>query len=336
MNIPPEIFEKDLTDPEFRVLSSLYHVANGRGIANLTLEELGDITRKSRETLRRSIRSLEEHGFIETIRKKRNYGKYHRNVYQLTIVPEYQSPCPNNEASTESVQEESPCLNNEASTDSYIANKLTSTNSVVNTSYLLQVRTSAHEGKEIKVGRWSLDEDDNLGSVGLFEEELLEKVTPKKVSKSDPRTRNQRPDYEWTGFDVAAEFGDKLRRHFPEMPRLINTRNLGMVLTKYRKELNTNALVELELVKIFFADEKNLSYVARNPDKAMGVFLNLFKSRLADAMERLSMSAPQRSHVPQVDSETQFLYASDGTRFENNLVGRKALQLHEERLARNV
>jgi hypothetical protein len=336
VNIPVEIFEKDLTPAEFRVIVSLYHVADGRGVANILQDELSELTKYSPEHLRRTIRSLESRELVVTTRKKRNFGKYHRNVYQLVVVPEYVSPSHTQVGSTKSLPEKSPSHTQVGSTYNCITNKLTSTNPVINTSYLLHVRTSAHEGKEIKVGKWNWDEDENLGGVGLFEEEIAQKNSPKKPSKSDARTRNQRPDYEWTPFDTAAEFGELLHQKFPDMPRLINTRNLGMILSKYRRELNTTALVELELIKIFFADERNLAYVARNPKKAMGVFLNLFKSRLSDVFERLVCRPLSVIMSPKLTGTPSFLYATDGIKFENNLVGRKALQLHEERLARNV
>jgi hypothetical protein len=196
------------------------------------------------------------------------------------------------------------------------------------------VREAHNEPKEVLVGNWKKNwDDDNLGSVGLFDEELLEKVEPQKINKRDPRTRSQRPDYEWTPQDTAAELGVKLRQRFPELPPLINTRNLSIVLAKYRKDLGTTALVELELIKMFLADEKNLSYVARNPQKALGAFLTTFKTRLSDAMERLNLSAPTRSTDNDVDIDSDFLYATDGTRFENTLVGRKAFERYTERMA---
>lgn len=327
-----EITQKDLTPAEFRVLVSLYQVANGRGIANVSQEELCDLVRYRERSVRDALRGLEGHGLLETIRKKRNFGKYHRNVYQLVVVPRYEElPAP--QRRLEEISENSPPAPQRRSTDSYITSKLTNTNSLVNTPYLLKVRT-AHQGKEIRVGKWT--DDDDIGGVGLFEEEVQEKFVPKNPNKRDPRTRHQRPNHEWTPADSAAEFGDRLRKQFPGLPQLVNTRTLAMILAKYRKELGTTSLVELDLVNRFFADEKNLSYVARVPEKAMGAFLTLFKTKLPDALESLGMSTPQRGSANQVDRESNFIYASDGMKFENNLVGRKALQLHEERLARSV
>ena len=332
MEIPVEIFDKDLKRSELKVIRAMYQASNGRGVVESSMDELCESTGYHRDTVRVSLRALEGLGLVITSRKKRNYGKYHRNVYQLTVVPEYVSPCRKNPA-LEDLEDQSPCRKNPASTASNVASKLISNSSFVNTSYLQKVRTRAHQGKEMKM--WK-DEDDSIGGVGLFEEEVQEKFAPKKMSKRDPRTRRQRPDYEWTTRDTAAEFSDRLRKHFPELPPLVNTRNLGAVLAKYRKELGTNALVELELIDMFFADEKNLSYVARVPAKAMGAFLTLFKSRLDDALDRLSMRTTQRGDANQVDRDSSFIYSSDGIKFENNLVGRKALELHEERLARNV
>jgi hypothetical protein len=335
VNLPPEIFKQDLTDVEFRVLASLYHVANGRGIADISQEELGELTGRSRDTLRLAIRSLESRDLLQTTRKKRNFGKLHRNVYQLLVVPEYVSPCLTDKASTGLPAEESPCLTDKASTDDYIASSRLTTSSLLNTSYLVKVGY-AHKPKreEPQMGKWNKSwDDDNLGSVGLFDEELLDKVPSAKINKRDPRTRNQRPEHDWTTLDTAAEYADRLRRKFPQLPSLVSTRNLSIILSKYRKELSTTALVELELIRIFFEDEKNLTYVARTPGKAMGAYLNLFKSRLSDALDRLDMAQPQRNTDTEVALDSDFTYASDGTKFENTLVGRKALQRHEERVA---
>lgn len=332
MEIPVEIFDKDLKRSELKVIRAMYQASNGRGVVNSSMEELSEGTGYSRETIRQALRSLETQGLVLTTRKKRNFGKYHWNSYQLLVIPEYLSPCQENLA-WQDENDPSPCQENLASTASSVTSKLVSNSSFVNTSYLQKVRTRAHQGKEMEM--WK-DEDDSIGGVGLFEEEVQKKLAPKKMPRRDPRTRRQRPDYEWTTRDTAAEFSERLRKHFPELPPLVNTRNLGAVLAKYRKDLGTNALVELELIDMFFADEKNLSYVARVPAKAMGAFLTLFKSRLDDALDRLSMSTTQRGDANQVDRDSSFIYSSDGIKFENNLVGRKALELHEGRLARNV
>lgn len=337
MEVPKEIFEKELTAAEFKVISAMYRLADRSGVVDASMEDIGVWTKYKREMIRRCVRSLESHGLITTRRKRRNFNKYHGNVYQLILAVESPNLCLQSEALDpvqEPVMEKTQCLQSEASTHDCIAVNRLTTSSVINTSYLLQVREAHNEPKEVLVGNWKKNwDDDNLGSVGLFDEELLEKVEPQKINKRDPRTRSQRPDYEWTPQDTAAELGVKLRQRFPELPPLINTRNLSIVLAKYRKDLGTTALVELELIKMFLADEKNLSYVARNPQKALGAFLTTFKTRLSDAMERLNLSAPTRSTDNDVDIDSDFLYATDGTRFENTLVGRKAFERYTERMA---
>lgn len=338
MNIPPEIFEKDLTAGEFKVVIAMYKLADRSGVVDASMDDLGVLTKYKREMLRRCVRSLEAHGLITTRRKKRNFNKYHGNVYRLTFVVEPPNLRLQSEALEpvqEPIIEKNQCLQSEASTDDCIASNRLTTNSLINTSYLLKVGF-AHQSKRKTLPMKNRNknwDDDEIGGVGLFEDEILAKVEPKKVNKRDPRTRNSRPDYEWTAQDTAAEFGNRLRLQFPGLPPLINTGQLSVILAKYRKELATTALVELELIKIFFENEKNVTYVARQPDKAMGAFLTLFKSRLSDAMERLSMSQPQRNTDNEVARDSDYVYASDGTKFENTLVGRKALQRHEERVA---
>jgi hypothetical protein len=336
VKLPPEIFEKDLTAGEFKVVIAMYQLADRSGVVDASMDDLGVLTKYKREMLRRCVRSLEAHGLITTRRKRRNFNKYHGNVYRLTFVVEPPNLRLQSEA-LEPVQEPSlekdQCLQSEASTAVCIASNRLTTSFVLNTSYLIREGSQKLQEKEEPMSKWKKSwDEDNLGSVGLFDEELLEKVEPKTVNKRDPRTRLFRPTHEWTSADVSAEFGDQLRRRFPQLPALINTQKLAMILAKYRRELSTTALVELELIKMFFEDEKKVTYIARNPEKAMGTYLNMFKSRLSDVMDRLDMPQPQRNTDNEVARDSDYVYASDGTKFENTLVGRKALQRHEERL----
>jgi hypothetical protein len=85
MNLPPEFFATELTATEFKVVVSLYHLSGPEWLVEATTDELGVLTGYSAESLRRAFRGLEKAGLLDTVRTKRNFGKWSKNRYQLVL-----------------------------------------------------------------------------------------------------------------------------------------------------------------------------------------------------------------------------------------------------------
>ncbi|CAB5219684.1 hypothetical protein UFOVP221_115 [uncultured Caudovirales phage] len=331
MQLPSEFFSSELTPTEFRIVIGMYHLSNSTGKVEVTMDELTLLTGFGREAIRRAIRKVEGLGLLETTRTKRNLGKYHKNTYQFLL------PCLQPEASTEEpslspeASELPPCLPPEASTAGEVTGGtsttvVTSNTSTRNTSYFL-VRASGATREEIVVPRWNPDEDEGLAGVGLFDDDV-QKDAP-KADKRDSKTRNRRPRAEWTPNDVATEFSQRLGRKLPYTAGMVNVGKIRGALASYRKNYRTNADIEIALMDMFFDDERILQTVDKDPSKAPTIYLGMFKSHLSKALEQLGHS----TEASPVDDDTpEFVYASDGRRFDNTIVGRKLIERHEQRL----
>jgi hypothetical protein len=185
------------------------------------------------------------------------------------------------------------------------------------------------------MGNWQ-DDDAQLSGFGLFDNEIKEKNTP-RVKKNDPATRNKRPRSEWTTMDVAAEFEARVRSLMPVMPgKAFSVKDLSGALAKQRRTSNVNAVIELELMDMFFEDPWVQHEGRQSPGFIMGRFLKSFTIRYGQALKNLHMDATE---APEDVSEMvapveDFVYASDGRRFDNSMPGRKALERHEAELRR--
>lgn len=335
MNLPSEFFATPLGHPEFRLAISLYHLSSRTLTVDATMEELSILTGMGQESLRRALRGLEDAGLVATTRTKRNFGKWSKNVYQLVL------PSLENE-----VLPTSPPLENEGSTHGQVVprelNSLSSTDNQVsnanNTSYYLVNAGGVNAKEKIVVSRWSPDDDDGIAGVGLFEDEIQDGKPKPKADKRQSKTRGQRPESEWTTNDIAAEFSHQLGRRFPYTPGLVNTSALRGALSKYRAQYSTTPEVEMELMRMFFEDDRNLKNADTEAHRIHGRYLNTFKTDLAKAYERLGLEHTSRLlntdlDTPVVAAETQveYIYASDGRRFANTVFGRRAMEAHEER-----
>ena len=210
---------------------------------------------------------------------------------------------------------------------SHIVNKPLVPNSQ-DSNQLKDIRNVTVSMKEIKVpmGRYE-DDSDNLAGFGLVEERDAPQT---RVRKSDPKTRGKRPEHEWTPMDVAAEFSYRVGKRYPLLPGTVNVRQLSGALSKFRKQYNTTALIELELLRLFLADERNFEQIGDEAPFLYKKYLASFGKKMNQARENLGLTkvnAPVDTSV-----KTGILTASDGRVFQNSLSGRAQLERYEKRI----
>lgn len=333
--LPAEFFDKDISHPEFRLVVSMYHLGGATRLVDATMGELEVLTGMKPESLRRALRGLEEHGLVKTTRTKRDFGKFHKNKYELVL------PSLKNEGSPQK-----PSLENEGSTHGQVV-PLSSNSKVGNTdkpvsntrstTYFLVSATGAHKGEDMVMWK-DTSGDDNIAGFGLFEEEMQGGQPKPKADRRKASTRGQRPESEWTANDVAAEFAYQLGRRFPYTPGLVNVNAIRGALLKYRSQYNTTPEVEMELMRMFFQDEHNLKNADENASRIHGKYLNMFKTHLSKAYDALGMDMNLRVSVEMVANspEPGYVYASDGRRFESTVLGHKSLARYEQRLKGQV
>jgi hypothetical protein len=270
------------------------------GEIHLTMNELSELTGSSRTTLWRYLVALQDVGIIETRRTKRNYGKLFKNVYKII------------ETSTAS-----------PSDNTVVDNQVTEIIKVKNTSYSLW--GFAPEGE--KMNRWS--DDDDIGGFGLLEGEVPASQKPKPTSKRDTKTRNQRPQDQWTPNDVAAEFSSQLYSRIRGIPGLLNVNKLAPILGKYRKDYGTTALLELEVMAMMMGDDRRLADVKKDPANAWRIFLRMLATHGKKAKDNL-----EEPSAVDIVEEVEYIVASDGRKFDNSMPGRAAVERYEEKLRR--
>jgi hypothetical protein len=214
------------------------------------------------------------------------------------------------------------------SRNSHIANKPLVPNS--QSSYKLKDFESEIQLKEIQVPmrKYSDDDGDNLAGFGLVEP----KDAPQpKIRKSDPKTRGRRPEHEWTAMDVAAEFSYQVGRKYPLLPGTVSVKSLSGALAKFRKQYETTALIELELLRLFMADENNFKNIGDEAPFLYKMFLASFGKKMNQARENLGLN----KITAKLDTSptSARLSASDGRTFQNSISGRAQLERHEKRLS---
>jgi hypothetical protein len=182
--------------------------------------------------------------------------------------------------------------------------------------------------KEIRVPmrKWE-DDSDSLAGFGLVEERDAVQPT---IRKSDPKTRGKRPEHEWTPMDVAAEFSYRVGKRYPLLPGTVNVRQLSGALSKFRKQYQTTALVELELLKLFMADERNFQNIGDEAPFLYKMYLASFGKKMNQARENLGLNKVNAKVDTSVKVST--LAASDGKVFQNSLSGRAQLERYEKKL----
>lgn len=325
-----EKFFTPLSAAEYRLLDVLCTLSVD-AVAEASMEELARYSQCSEESVRRALRGLEKVSLIETTRSKRNLGKYSYSSYKL-LSPSHKSVGSQQSPPHKNVDQ--PSHKNVGSTADIQV--VTSTNNKKkNTTYSFKGADAPSEVKKgtIKlVNRWQ-DDDSNLAGFGLFESEVKERHTT-KVSKRNPATRTSRTKADWTPQDVAAEFDAKLRGRLPVMPQPINTQEIAAVIGKYRKNSGSNALIELEIMKMFFEDswldkaiqDNQIGWIQKR-------FLKALSLNFVQATKNLNMSVASTPDETEVEVE-DFVYASDGRQFDNSMPGRRAMERYEEKLRR--
>lgn len=300
-----ELLLLSLNVTEMRVLLALRHLADKNGKVTATMEELGILTNYGRESVRLAVRGLENAGLVDTHRTKRNLGRLYKNEYQIL---------PKNLAS------ESPEIL--ASTAGTSNIKLTTSNTLIkNTSYSL---AGEARYKEVPVvNRWK-DDDDDIAGVGLLESDVAAKAKPKKVSKSRPVNRVLRPESDWTPQDVATEFSMMLYQHCKAHTGPVDSNKLRAIIAGNRNRYKLTADVELKVMRQMFADESAVAAVRKAPENGYKVFLTWI-------MNYVNQTAKGTVDIEK-KSVAEFVYASDGTEFDNSMPGRKALAQYEAEL----
>jgi hypothetical protein len=286
----------ELTSAESTVLAAMLRLVDRWGEVSATMVELSEETGYGRTSLSKAVAGLRLAGLIQVTRTKRNFGKLYKNRYLI--------------------------LDRTSTADSYGSySQTTVPTKVLNTSYL--IGGEAPEKEDQMVNKWN--DDDSIGGFGLFEEEINK---PTAASKRDPKTRNQRPQEEWTSADVAAEFSSQLYSRIRGIPGLINTAKLRPILAKYRKEYGTTSILELEVINLLVGDSRRLESIKREPHNAYKIFLSMLKTHNHKAMENIGLANVDDDEEP----TAQYVYASDGKAFDNSMPGRAALERYEEKL----
>jgi len=321
VRIPHEAYTANLTDYQFRLLATICHLAGSEGRIQASAAQLGISTGNVHErTVRRGLTALEEAGFIKRTRTKRANG--YRGIDLLDITS------PSGTLESPNLEDTNVRTSHDYKSRSHITNKPLVPNSK-DSNQLKDIRnTEGVSMKEIRVPmrKWE-DDSDNLAGFGLVEER--DAVQP-KIRKSDPKTRGKRPEHEWTPMDVAAEFSYRVGKRYPLLPGTVNVRQLSGALSKFRNQYQTTALVELELLKLFMADERNFQNIGDEAPHLYKLYLASFGKKMNQARENLGLNKVNAKVDTSVKVST--LTASDGKVFQNSLSGRAQLERYEKKL----
>lgn len=313
MNIPEEIFSLPLKHSELKTFVAIYRTCVD-GVSDISTEELSSQTGYSTETLRRAFRALESLGVLVTERTTKSYShiysnRYSNNRYHIKLGSSVVG----------------------SSCDTGDSNYYTVGKTVgkEDTSYLLMPQAAETEAQEM--ARWKNDDDDEVGGFGLFEDEVQEKVAAKvkPADKRDPRTRGRRPESDWTVYDVASEFSFLLSKKFPYSPGLVNVRAISGALRQWRNSHGITPTVEMEIMRAFFADDRNYLGADKNPEQVHKWYLRMFKTHMSDTLLDFGIS---NDADPDSTTTDEFVYASDGKRFDNSNFGRRERDRYEATL----
>ena len=319
--LPPEAFTADISDFEFRLLAVLCRLAGPGGLLQASTAELcAETGKKSDKTVRSALQGLEKAGLIYTEATRRANGYQGK---KRILVKNYHPV-------------ENVTVKNYRTSHDYVTNSrnshpsykpLVPNDQIANSNKLKESETEGFT-KEIKVPmrKWE-DDGDNLAGFGLVEP----KDAPQpKVRKSDPKTRGKRPEHEWTAMDVAAEFSYQVGRKYPLLPGTVSVKQLSGALRSFRVKYGTTPLVELELLRLFMADERNFKDLGDEAPLLYKKYLASFGTKMNQARENLGLNKVMAKVETGTASGT--ISASDGRVFQNTLAGRAQLERHEKRL----
>lgn len=318
MRVPSEAFSADLTDYQFRLLITIYRLAGFKRSFKTRIDELAILTGNVNEkTVRRALKALEEKRLIWRTPTKMRGGLRGPDVIHI------------GDSNVQTVEDSNVHATHDKVTNSYLnhpANRPLVPNSHINQDSNKYFETKGFI-KEIKIPMKKYDDGDDLAGFGLVEP----KDAPQpRVKKNDPKTRGKRPEHEWTPMDVAAEFSYQVGRKYPLLPGTVSVKQLSGALAKFRKQYGTSALIELELLRLFMADEDNFKGIGDEAPFLYKRFLNSFGTKMNQARENLGLGKINAKISTKPVSGT--LTASDGTVFQNSLSGRAQLERYEKRL----
>jgi hypothetical protein len=86
----------------------------------------------------------------------------------------------------------------------------------------------------------------------------------------------------------------------------------------------------MSVMEKFFGDARIWGDAKKAPHFAHKIFLRLMTTETANVMDELGMNEP----VSTEPARSNYVYASDGSRFDNSIPGRVDLQRYEEKLRR--
>jgi len=316
----------DLTNHQVRTLVALALLASPDGVVETSTAHVARLTNtKSLTHVREAIKALEARGYLDAHRRKGSNGRYTTNRYTLAPGPLQRlwslPPAPPERLTSIGQQ-----------TDDHVLKSISHKSLVPNTNKLI-----SYENVEIrkdpsmnKKWREEQERDNEVGGVGKLDEETdVYKVT---ANVRQTKTRGRRPMEHWTVYDVAAEFSYLVGKKFPWLPGTVNVNALAGALRKMRSQNQTTALVEMELLKMFMADEKNFKNVGSEAPHLYKIYLSMFRTHMNLARKNLGLNTLGDVTDTIVEDAPDVIYASDGREFDNTIVGRKALERHEARI----
>jgi len=298
------------------------------------MEELARYAQCSEESIRRAVRGLEKAELIKVERTKRNFGKLYKNRYYL-ISPSHKNV---DENSAIHKNEDEVIHKNVGSTHDYSDSNYIEDNKEIKTTSLFMFEPEhTKKVKEIILKGWQ-DDDAELSGFGLFDDEVPAAQKQKPVSKRSGKTRNLRPQEDWTPLDVASEFASRVYAKLPGAVNVVNTVQLQKILGKNRKQFDLSPIIELEVMRLFLEDNWFKTAARSYPQYVQGRFLKFFTSHLHIALKNLGLHSDLTMSEEQAMSsrEDEFVYASDGTRFDNSMPGRRNLDRYEAKLRRGI
>lgn len=304
----------ELEPAELRTLLAIKHFAGEQDVVEVTMDELATVTKYGRTTLSNAVAGLAIAGFLKVERTKRNFGKLFVNRY--TLLPCSVSRTPT--GGTGDSNDLTVITNIELTTDKPYSH----------------MQNSKH--KEILVGKQKWNEgDDDIAGFGLLKDDKPKIKQDPKADKQDPKTRKRRPIDTWSAADVAVEFAHRIvsQRRFMMLAGTLHTGKLTMALATNRKRAGTTPEIELEVLERFIADERIMSTALDNPEILYKRYLRMIQDHL-NRKYVTPENAPEPVATTADDSDVDYVYASDGKRFDNSMLGRRFMKQYEESLSR--
>ncbi len=316
----------DLTHHQFRLLVIMHSLADSDGVVKTSVADLCELTStKSDSHLRTSLKALEANGYLVAHRTKRNLGRFAHSFWVLAPSPLQRlwqtTPTPLQRRTT-------------TGTDGLVLKSYSHKPLVPNKPIGYENIEVLKVDKETMNRKWQEEQeaDNSIGGIGKLDSE----DAPKSVPRNKPATRGKRPQEHWTVHDVAAEFSFLVGRRFPWLPGTVNVNSLAGALQRMRTKHQTTALVELELLKMFIADDRNFKNVGNEAPHLYKIYLAMFRTHMNKARQNLGLNllketVESKGEVEVEESKEEMLYSLDGTPFHNTLMGRNALARYEKK-----